>query len=52
MWSLSLSPDAQTFLSGSWDETINFWDITTAQCQQTFRPARPYEGMIITCLLF
>jgi len=48
VWSLSLTPDDQTLLSGSWDETINCWDITTGQCQQTLRPARPYEGMIIT----
>ncbi len=48
VWSLNLSHDAQTLLSGSWDETINCWDITTEQCRQTFRPVRPYEGMIIT----
>ncbi|MGF2035134.1 MAG: NB-ARC domain-containing protein [Nostoc sp. CmiVER01] len=48
VWSLNLSHDAQTLLSGSWDETINCWDITTGQCRQTFRPVRPYEGMIIT----
>jgi len=48
VWSLSLTPDDQTLLSGSWDETINCWDITTGQCRQTLRPARPYEGMIIT----
>ncbi|MBE8969359.1 NACHT domain-containing protein [Nostocales cyanobacterium LEGE 12452] len=48
VWSLSLVPDAQTLFSSSWDETINCWDITTGQCRQTLRPARPYEGMIIT----
>jgi WD40 repeat protein len=48
VWSLSLTPDEQTLLSGSWDETINCWDLTTGQCRQTLRPARPYEGMIIT----
>ncbi|MBN3906665.1 MAG: NACHT domain-containing protein [Nostoc sp. NMS1] len=48
IWSLSLSHDEQTLLSSSLDETINCWDITTGQCWQTFRPARPYEGMIIT----
>ncbi|MCC5641660.1 hypothetical protein LC607_01530 [Nostoc sp. CHAB 5824] len=48
VWSLNLSHDDQTLLSGSWDETINCWDITTGQCRQTFRPVRPYEGMIIT----
>ncbi len=47
VWSLSLVPDAQTLFSSSWDETINCWNMTTGQCQQTFRPARPYEGMII-----
>ncbi|MBN4000491.1 NB-ARC domain-containing protein [Nostoc sp. LPT] len=48
VWSLSLVPDAQTLLSSSWDETINCWDMTTGQCRQTLKPARPYEGMIIT----
>ncbi|MEH2192755.1 MAG: NB-ARC domain-containing protein [Nostoc sp.] len=48
IWSLSLSHDEQTLLSGSQDETINFWDLATGKCQQTLRPARPYEGMIIT----
>ncbi|MEH2254575.1 MAG: hypothetical protein V7K33_34875 [Nostoc sp.] len=48
MWSLSLSPDEQTLLSGSQDETINCWDIATGECWTTLRPARPYEGTIIT----
>ncbi|QKQ75422.1 WD40 repeat domain-containing protein [Nostoc sp. TCL240-02] len=48
IWSLSLSHNEQTLLSGSQDETINCWDLATGECQQTLRPARPYEGMIIT----
>jgi WD40 repeat protein len=48
VWSLSLTPDDRTLLSGSWDETINRWDLATEECLQTLRPARPYEGMIIT----
>ncbi|MBW4615539.1 MAG: NACHT domain-containing protein [Desmonostoc vinosum HA7617-LM4] len=48
VWSLNITPDDQTLLSGSWDETINCWDIATEKCLQTLRPARPYEGMVIT----
>ncbi|MEH2421464.1 MAG: NB-ARC domain-containing protein [Nostoc sp.] len=48
VWSLSVSPDDQTLLSGSQDETINCWDIGTGECWTTLRPARPYEGTIIT----
>jgi WD40 repeat protein len=48
IWSLSLSHDEQTLLSGSQDETINCWDMATGQCWTTLRPARPYEGAIVT----
>ncbi|MBD2413878.1 hypothetical protein FACHB389_27170 [Nostoc calcicola FACHB-389] len=48
VWSLSLSQGDRTLLSCSQDETINCWDIATAQCWTTLRPARPYEGTIIT----
>ncbi|MEH2393092.1 MAG: hypothetical protein V7K21_16050 [Nostoc sp.] len=48
IWSLSLSHDNQTLLSGSQDETINCWDLATGESWTTLRPARPYEGMIIT----
>ncbi|BAY76875.1 WD-repeat protein [Nostoc linckia NIES-25] len=48
VWSLSLSYGDGTLLSCSQDETINCWDIATAQCWTTLRPARPYEGTIIT----
>jgi WD40 repeat protein len=48
VWSLSLSHDDRTLLSGSQDETINCWDIATGECRQALRPARPYEGTIVT----
>ncbi|MCA6575603.1 MAG: hypothetical protein IM549_20795, partial [Pseudanabaena sp. M53BS1SP1A06MG] len=45
--SLALSQDARTLISGSWDETIACWDITTGKCWQTLRSIAPYKGMII-----
>ncbi|MEH1883458.1 NACHT domain-containing protein [Nostoc sp.] len=48
VWSLSLSHNDRILLSGSQDETINCWDLTTGECWTTLRPARPYEGTIIT----
>ncbi|MEH2066918.1 MAG: hypothetical protein V7K47_01890 [Nostoc sp.] len=48
VWSLSLSHDERTLLSASQDETINCWDVVRGQCWTTLRPARPYEGTIIT----
>ncbi len=38
----------ETLISGSFDETIRFWDIQTGECLQTFRTPRPYDGMNIT----
>ncbi|MBD2067173.1 NACHT domain-containing protein [Leptolyngbya sp. FACHB-671] len=35
-------------LSGSFDERIKLWNVETAECLQTLRAARPYEGMVIT----
>ncbi|MBD2028165.1 WD40 repeat domain-containing protein [Leptolyngbya sp. FACHB-711] len=34
-------------LSGSFDETIKFWNVETGRCLQTLRVPRPYEGMNI-----
>jgi WD40 repeat protein len=42
------SPDGQTCISGSNDETIMLWDVSTGECLQTLRSDRPYEGMNIT----
>ncbi len=35
-------------MSGSQDETIKCWDLSTEQCLNTFSVLRPYEGMNIT----
>ncbi len=35
-------------LSGSFDETLRFWDVQTGECLQILRAERPYEGMNIT----
>ena len=42
------SPEGHTLASGSEDETIKIWDVTTAECLRTLRAKRPYEGMNIT----
>jgi WD40 repeat protein len=34
--------------SGSKDETIKLWDVSTGECLKTLRSNRPYEGMNIT----
>ena len=47
VWSVALSPDAQTLVSGSQDETIKLWDVNTGVCLKTLRAARPYENMNI-----
>ncbi len=33
--------------SGSLDETIKVWDLESAECLDTWKPPRPYEGMSI-----
>ncbi|MFQ4137739.1 NB-ARC domain-containing protein [Nodosilinea sp. PGN35] len=35
-------------LSGSHDETLRLWDLTTGDCLQVLRPPRLYEGMVLT----
>jgi WD40 repeat protein len=44
--SVAFSPDGQ-IATGSEDETIRLWDISTGDCLQTLRADRPYEGMNI-----
>ena len=46
--SVAFSPDGQYLASGSHDQTIKLWDITTGRCLRTLRAKRPYEGMNIT----
>jgi guanine nucleotide-binding protein G(I)/G(S)/G(T) subunit beta-1 len=36
MFSLSLSPDKNIFVSGACDATAKVWDIRTGRCVQTF----------------
>ncbi len=38
----------ENLLSGSFDETLRFWNLQTGECLQTLRAERPYEGMNIT----
>ena len=35
VWSVSFSPDGTTVASGSYDETVKLWDVTTGECLQT-----------------
>jgi len=37
----------EILLSGSFDETLRFWDLQTSECLKTLRAERPYEGMNI-----
>jgi WD40 repeat protein len=39
---------ADILLSGSQDETIQCWDLTTGQLRQRLQVPRPYAGMNIT----
>lgn len=45
---ISFSPDGGTLISGSQDETIKLWDVSTGECLKTLLSERPYEGMNIT----
>ncbi|MDM9381670.1 NB-ARC domain-containing protein [Chlorogloeopsis sp. ULAP01] len=38
----------QVLASGSEDETIKLWDVSTGECLKTLKPPRLYEGMNIT----
>ena len=46
--SVTFSPQGDTLVSGSSDETIKLWNRETGICQQTWRLERFYEGMNIT----
>jgi WD40 repeat protein len=46
--SLVFTPDGQTIVSGSLDETIKFWDVKTGDCLKTLKAPRPYENMNIS----
>ena len=37
VWSVAFSPDGRILASGSWDGTIEFWDVATGQPQATFK---------------
>lgn len=45
---LLFTPDGQTFISGSADETIKVWDVKTGDCLATLNLEQPYQGMNIT----
>ena len=36
-YSISISPDKNTFVTGSCDATVKIWDVRTAKCVQTFQ---------------
>lgn len=38
----------EILISGSFDETIRFWDSKTGKCLKTLHTPRPYDGMNIT----
>ena len=35
VWSVSFSPDGTKVASGSYDETVKLWDVTSGECLQT-----------------
>jgi WD40 repeat protein len=44
----SVFPDGRTIASGSQDEAIALWDVSTGECKKTLKADRLYEGMNIT----
>lgn len=45
----SVAPgQGEILLSGSFDETLRYWDQTTGECLQTLYTPHPYDGMKIT----
>ncbi|BAZ70385.1 WD-40 repeat-containing protein [Fischerella sp. NIES-4106] len=51
VWSVTFSPNGQTVVSGSQDDTIKFWDVNTGECLKTLRNERPYEGANISNII-
>ncbi|MEH2357938.1 MAG: hypothetical protein V7K28_32915 [Nostoc sp.] len=39
--SVAFSPDGQTLISGSQDETIKLWDVSTGNCLRILRRRSP-----------
>jgi WD40 repeat protein len=48
IYAIAFSPDSKYIISGSRDETLKLWDLSTGQCHLTYREPRPYEGLNIT----
>ncbi|MUL39131.1 NB-ARC domain-containing protein [Gloeocapsopsis dulcis] len=44
-------PQQGILVSGSFDESIRFWNTDTGECLQTLHTLRPYDGMNITGVL-
>jgi WD40 repeat protein len=38
IWALAFSPDGKTLASGSADQTVKFWDMTSGQLKETIVP--------------
>ena len=45
--SVAFTSDSRTLVSGSYDETIKIWDVTTGKCLRTIIN-KPYAEMDIT----
>ncbi|MDJ0534689.1 MAG: hypothetical protein QNJ70_19785 [Xenococcaceae cyanobacterium MO_207.B15] len=40
----------QNYISGSWDETIKLWDMTTGKCFKTLRSPKLPQNILL-CIL-
>jgi WD40 repeat protein len=45
---VAFSPDGQTLVSNSVDETVRLWEVSSGQCLHTLRAPGPYAGLNIT----